>query len=333
MSITTVDEGYGGGTMTRPSAQTRGDGDEGREPLYTYRFDGAQSMPVDEMYNELQRAIMPVVGVADGVVEPFATCFCISSTMSLIVTAWHVVEEFMAGHRSELEAGASHLAVVYESDEPHQNGHGAIGGPLPVYSVSHQPGLDLALLHLWDVDSSSGPVRPGSVAPVGFAPPPSGDYCYGFGYPHLAGGGIYEDKGRRAVDFVRVLHRTGGRVVDVFAEGNAAHLKLPGPHLDCDLPMPSGFSGGPVHTDKGGICGVMSTSYDPFDPGDRWASYVSLLAPLLAFPIRAQDAHGRMVEATVHDLAVDGHITFHGELPPRPPTVSTRETIFFGPPA
>lgn len=319
--------------MATPGPKPNEEADRERAPLHSYRFTGAESMPLDGAYNELQRAIMPVVGVANDFVEPFATCFCISSTMSLIVTAWHVVDEFIADRRSSLGTGASHLAVIYESDDPQPSGEGAIGGPLPVYSVTYQPGLDLALLHLWDVESSVGPVRPGSIGPIGFGAPPADDYCYGFGYPQLGGGAIRWEDGRRIVDFVRVLHRTGGRVVEVFAAGHPAHLKLPGPHLDCDLPMPSGFSGGPVHTDHAGICGVMSTSYDPWEPGDRWASYVSLLTPLLAFPIRAQDAAGQPVEATLYDLAMDGHVTVHGELPPRPPTFSNLEMITFGRPA
>lgn len=319
--------------MTAPNGKDDARTPSGPEPLYSYMFDGAESMPVDEAYNELQRAIMPVVGVSGGSVEAFATCFSISSSMSLIVTAWHVIDDFVREHRAALEVGRAHAAVIYESDEPTPSGRGAIGGPLPLYSVSYRPGLDLALINLYDVDSSAGPVRPGSVAPVGFEAPPHGDYCYGFGYPQLTGGEVYLAQGRRTVDFVRVLHRTGGRVVETFADGHAAHTKLQGPHLDCDLPMPSGFSGGPVHTDKGGICGVMSSSYEPYDPGDRWASYVSLLTPLLAFPVSVQDADGKVVEATLHELAVDGHITVHGELPTPPATFSDIETIVFGPPA
>ncbi len=64
------------------------------------------------------------------------------------------------------------------------------------------------------------------------------------------------------VDFERVLYATGGKIWDVYPEGQQAHGKLPSwcPYFDCDLPMPSGLSGGPVMTDKAGLCGLMSTS-------------------------------------------------------------------------
>jgi hypothetical protein len=54
------------------------------DPLHVFSFDGSAIVTVGG-YTPLQRAIMPVVGFADGAVEPFATCFGISQYLPLAV--------------------------------------------------------------------------------------------------------------------------------------------------------------------------------------------------------------------------------------------------------
>ena len=246
--------------------------------------------------------------------------------MSVVLTAWHVIDKFIAANRRGLADGTCHLAVVFETSDPAPGGH-CLGGPLPVESVRHLVGTDLAVLRLFDLLSGSDLIIPARLAGIGFGPPPTQDYCYGFGYPKLSGGPIALEGDRAVVDFVRQLNVTGGRVWDVFPTGRDAESRLPRwcPYFDCDAPAPGGMSGGPVMTDKAGLCGLISTAYDPFDKGDRWASNISLLAPLLGCPVLCADEAGRTVEATIHELALDGHIEVRGSLPSRPgvPEVET----------
>lgn len=302
------------------------------EPVHSYQFDGAEIAPCDDTYSELQKAVMPLVGVADQQLTPLGSCFSISASMNLIVTAWHVVDSFIGAHHSSLEAGTARLDVLYETaDEvPGRSGH--IGCPLPVYSVSFRPGLDLVVMRLWDVTSDAGMIRPTAVSPIGFGPPPTGDYCYGFGYPVLSGGRIQEVDGKHSVHFSRALHQTGGKVVQVYANGNTSHLMVPGPHFDCDSPLESGMSGGPVLTDTAGVCGLMSASLEPSAPGERWASFVSLLSPLLGYPVHVRDADGSPGEASIYDLIGDGHISTNDGLHERPPTDSEVQAVQFGRP-
>jgi hypothetical protein len=300
-----------------------------QEPLHSFSFPDPDVRPVEGPYSHLQQAIMPVVGMAGGQVEAFASAFCISVSMSIVVTAWHVIDNFVTNNRIGLANGSCHLAVVFETSEKLPAGH-YLGGPLPVESVRHLEGTDLAVLRLFDVLSGDDLIVPARMAAIGFESPPPQDYCYGFGYPRLAGGPITRENGRPVVEFVRQLHVTGGRVWDVFPLGQNAAGRLSRwcPYFDCDAPTPGGMSGGPVMTDKAGLCGSVSTSYDPYEDGDRWASNVSLLAPLLACPVLCADGSGRTVEATIHELATDGHIDVHGRLP-SPPKARAVETLRF----
>ena len=146
------------------------------EPVLSLRFKEPNIVPVAVDYNELQRAVMPVVGFANGQVEPFASAFCVSVSMSLVLTAWHVLEDFVRDHAASLAAGTSHIAVVFETAEQLADGTYR-GGPLPVFSASHIIGTDLAVLRLCDVYSGTELVQPTRLAGISFSPPPQDDYC------------------------------------------------------------------------------------------------------------------------------------------------------------
>jgi hypothetical protein len=170
------------------------------------------------------------------------------------------------------------------------------------------------------------------VKPLGFSCPPVGDYCYGFGYPVIAGGPIRHDDGLQTVDFRRVLNRSAGRVIEAYPNGDGTSAKVRDPHFDGSLPTPSGLSGGPVFTDKAQICGVISSSHKPYDPGDRWVSYISLLAPLLEFELDLEDGAGKPCRLSVRDLVGAGYIEVVGELVTRPTTIPETISRTFGRP-
>jgi hypothetical protein len=86
------------------------------DPLHVFSFDGSAIVTVGG-YTPLQRAIMLVVGFADGAVEPFATCFGISQYLPLAVTAWLVVDGFVEEHADALTNGSCHIAVIRELGE------------------------------------------------------------------------------------------------------------------------------------------------------------------------------------------------------------------------
>lgn len=301
-------------------------------PLHAFKFDGPEIHPVTE-YTPLQTAIMPIVGVADGVVTPFATGFSISTSLPLIVTAWHVIDEFVDQNLDGLSDGSCYLAVLYESDERLPGTDLDLGGPMPVYQVAHRSDSDLALLVLFETTSRDRLIRPGSIAPISFGTPPADDYCYGFGYPHLKGGPIRNEDGRPIVEFQRTLHRTGGRVIETFPDGQEGHAMVPGPSFHCDAPAPSGMSGGPVSTDRAGICGALSSSLEPYEDTDPWTTYVTLLRPLLDFRVTLLDEDGSTPSASVRDLVENGSINAAGDLPATPTSeASSTETLTFGVP-
>jgi Trypsin-like peptidase domain len=303
------------------------------EPLHAFKFERAEIRPLTA-YSELQKAIMPVVGLADGTLKPFATCFRISRSLPIVITAWHVVSEFIEANGACLRDGSCHLAVIYETDARIPGTDLDLGGPLPVFQVAHQEQSDLALMTLWDVTSNDTKVAPAAVAPISFRVPPMGDHCYGFGYPQLKGGDLVLEGGRRVVDFERTLHCTAGRVIDVFPEGQPGHAMVEGPSLHCDSPAPFGMSGGPVYTDQACICGAFSSAIAPFQSDDPWTSYVTLLQPMLDFELTLQDPSGAEHSATVRELIENGDIEIEGAIPLRSHGEPQQETktLTFGRP-
>jgi hypothetical protein len=268
---------------------------------------------------------MPVVGFADGAVEPFATCFGISQYLPLAVTAWHVVDGFVEEHADALTNGSCHIAVIRELGETDGSGND-LGTPI------HQDGSDLALLTLYDVrDEEGAHYAPDCVTPLGFSCPSVGEYCYGFGYPVMSGGVVRNVGGRSTVDFQRDFKRSAGLVRATFPNGQGTSVKVHELHFDGDLPTPSGLSGGPVFTDQAQICSVISSSYSPHFEDERWASYVSLLAPLLEFELELEEG-GAQSRVSVRDLVESGNIDAVGAFPPPPTTIPVTISRTFGRP-
>src|SRR5436305_515313 len=101
------------------------------DPILAFKFEGPDCRPLSE-YTELQRAVMPVVGVTTTIVEPLATCFGISPSVPLVATAWHVVQAFIEEHEAGLRDGSCHLAAVWETNERIPKSDLDLGGPLPI---------------------------------------------------------------------------------------------------------------------------------------------------------------------------------------------------------
>ena len=77
----------------------------------------------------------------------------------------------------------------------------------------------------------------------------------------------------------------------------------------------------------------MSSSIEPYDEGDRWVSYVSLLHPLLDFQLDLEDEAGHVLPQSIRELIAYGYIEAEGPLPPRPTSVPTTLCRTFGSPS
>ncbi len=290
-------------------------------PIYTTQFAEPGIEQVDPSYSTVQQAVLPVVGFANGWLEPFATAFCISTRLSLALTAWHNIEKYVRTNGSALVQGTCQLAVMLETDQQLPDGR-CLGGPVPVYRVTRVPDTDLALLQLYEVDSPGVTFTPMSLA-ISFQQPVVSEWCYGFGYPapHLAGGNVQLGAAGLTAGFSRSLHATAGNVLEVLPGGHGRRghpLDPTAPMFDCDAPGPHGVSGGPFRTDSAGLCGLLSSALDPSRPGERWLTYVSLFTPLLGCPIQYHDGPSNLVDTTIRELAADGLLNVEGDLPQAP---------------
>ncbi len=272
---------------------------------------------------------MPIVSYKEGEVSPLATCFSISRYLPhLVVTAAHVIDQFIADNEPQLRDGTCHIAALFESGDKLQESDVDAGGPVPVFEFFQRDGTDLALLTLGEVTDGQERVVPDSIGPFSFTPPKAGQYCYGWGYPSMrAVTGVASDTDRTVVEFSRQFAYTIGHITEVHPQGS----KVPGPLLQSDFPLLSGMSGGPVLADDEGICGVMSSSYEPFEEGEPWASFVSLLAPLLDFEISLLDVeHSVERKVFVRELVELGYIEVEGELPSPPFNISETRSVRCG---
>lgn len=80
-----------------------------------------------------------------------------------------------------------------------------------------------------------------------------------------------------------------------------------GPVASLRCALPHDMSGGPVLTERPGVCGAWSSALAPYADDDPWTSYLTLLHPMLEFEVP-------QYSATVQELVADGRVTI-GSLP------------------
>jgi hypothetical protein len=278
----------------------------------------------------MRRFVLPIVGIRpDGEVESLGTAFCVGLVPApVLVTAWHVVDNFIRINSAALKRGRASIEAVLET------GQADGGRPIPVRHAVHyleskvahghewlgpthasEEGFhsDVALLVLSEVMDDGNPFFPDYLGPIGFGLPDSAAWSYAFGYPDLRASIKPDKNGYNVLVVDRKLMRASGHVLRSFPEGPTDYSLVNGPAIKSDLAMPWGMSGGPVLVDDVGVCAVVSRALDPKTPGDKWTSYAVGLGPALDLPV-AHEPGAKVL--SLRDLVASGAVITVGELPP-----------------
>jgi hypothetical protein len=132
-------------------------------------------------------------------------------------------------------------------------------------------------------------------------PPRVGEKIHAFGYTENE----VVVEGPKQLTLKQRARTTHGEVVEVFYERRDS-VKMPFPCFETNARFDGGMSGGPVFNDAGHLCGLICSSYPPFEPGDQHASYVVTLWPIMGMPIDLnREGHSKGLRYPVIDLVRD----------------------------
>jgi len=133
-------------------------------------------------------------------------------------------------------------------------------------------------------------------------PPPVGSEVRAFGY-HACSAAV----GDQTVTIDWGASTSIGRVIEIHPERRDSS-SLAWPCFRTDARYDGGMSGAPVFDQNNHLCGLVSTSMPPFEDGESYVSYVTLLWPMLAIEIDILRAHHAPGLYPALELARDGMI-------------------------
>lgn len=137
---------------------------------------------------------------------------------------------------------------------------------------------------------------------------------------------------------LEVRHRpvsTHGEVIEVFP-GGRDQVTMPFPCFCTNARFDGGMSGGPIFNDDGHLCGLICSSYPPFEPNEQHASFAVMLWPIMGMPIDLnREGYPPDTRYAVFDLVkakmlvvADADRLTVGELPELPETAGARVELF-----
>ena len=142
------------------------------------------------------------------------------------------------------------------------------------------PGVDLALLTIDWPAVDGDPLSP-LLPRLTFQPPPVDSSVLAIGYTEMNATEITQNSdGTLTVHHAHRMLACQGAIQELHPNGRDRSF-VPFPAFRANYPSPHGMSGGPVFTEQGHVCGVVSTSYDLSEGGGADLLHASLLPDTL----------------------------------------------------
>jgi Trypsin-like peptidase domain len=256
----------------------------------------------DNFPHPIQSWVMPVLGLwfADGAVaraQALGTGFAIGP--QLVATAKHVVDGIQE------DGGILHVLLAVKDDDPSNPSGSTL---IPITAVSAHRDLDVAVMTC-ATRGDGAPQPKFSAAPLSVRPPEVGAPLLTLGYARSQAAVAETDaSGKVRIEIDQHVMASRGNVQEHYPEGRDS-VMVTFPAMQGDYPSLSGMSGGPVATETGQVCGLVSTSTDALD--GSWISTCSLLAPLFVLQVEG-NINGESKLWTVRELAENGVVVTDG---------------------
>ena len=261
-----------------------------------------------EFANPIQKAVMPIIALADEKLIAVGTGFTIGAD-GYMITAAHVVEEFGQPRVAKRDGSGYYnnisLYALHITDKRHgpENKY-YMGGLWPIYKAHFVPGLDIAVCSLQEAKINGEKYTFPSVK-LSFKPPKVGEYILCCGY-YKSGGEVTIEK--LVANYSQNNALSKGKVVEVFfPRRDLSAINWPCFHITARIE--GGMSGGPVFNESGSVCGVMCRSFaEPNDQGE-YTSYCSTLWPALGTLVEVKFSPDGPVETIpLYDMVKKGAI-------------------------
>lgn len=111
-------------------------------------------------------------------------------------------------------------------------------------------------------------------------PPRIGTQVHGFGYADSSA----EKEGPKQIVVAHRPRTTHGEVVELFPAYRDP-IKMPFPCFRTNARFDGGMSGGPLFNEDGHLCGLICSTYPPFNEDEDHASFGVMLWPTMGMPI------------------------------------------------
>lgn len=248
-------------------------------------------------YQDMQRAVLPVLALQDGKMKGLGTAVCIGP--GWFVTAKHVIDEHYENHAVE-PANSSGLYVYLQTDEhPPSEPEAIFGALLEVTSINLHSETDLATMSTQLSAQAGDWLRH---LPLGLRMPDVGEPVIFVGYP---GTKVDFEKREGENPIVTIEPHLTVSVGEVLSlEPIRRFQKYRGsPGFESDAPGPWGMSGGAVLDADGQVVGVLSSSMDLGGDPPASSTYAAAVGPVLELNVMVPSGAGSDKDGEVIQVA------------------------------
>ncbi|QBR93760.1 serine protease [Nocardioides euryhalodurans] len=256
-------------------------------------------------YQDIQRAVLPVLAVQDGTVKGLGTAVCIGP--GWFVTAKHVIDEHYNNHATNPDEGSGLYVYLQTDQHPPSEPEAIFGALLEVSAINLHTETDLATMSTQLPGQTSDWLRH---LPLALRMPDVGEPVMFVGYP---GTKVEFEKPEDENPILTIEPHPTVSVGEVLSQEPIRRFqKYRGsPGFESDAPGPWGTSGGAVLDAEGQVVGFLSSSMDLGGDPPASSTYAAAVGPVLELnvmvPSAASSDEGGEVAQVAH-LVMHDHI-------------------------
>lgn len=256
-------------------------------------------------YQEVQRAVLPVLAFQNGRMKGLGTAVCIGP--GWFVTAKHVVDEHYNNYATNPDEGSGLFVYLQTDEHPPSEPEAIFGALLEVSSINLHSETDLATM------STQLPARAGDWLrhlPLALRMPEVGEPVMFVGYP---GTKVEFEKSDGEQAILTIEPHPTVSVGDVLSQEPSRRFQAyrGSPGFESDAPGPWGMSGGAVLDSEGQVVGFLSSSMDLGGDPPASSTYTAAVGPVLELNVMVPSSAGSDNGGEVIQVA---HLVMHDHI-------------------